>query len=270
MSANWIKMRTNLWDDPRVAKLCDLTEQGEAAVIGGLYWLWAMADAHTANGILPGLTCKAIDRKTGVQGLGDALCEVGWLADHPEGVRIISFEEHNGASAKKRCQTAKRVSNFKTGNAQETHNNEEGNAASVTNALPERYLDKIRIENTGTNVPAAKDRVWTLGPALLGEKSRGLLGKLVAQYGEDVLADVLSAAATEEPGEPKAWIVKACEARSKQQAQAAKLGGYAELFADPKPQWALDAGFANRFEANNDGCFEHNAAQFRDGKKVAA
>lgn len=53
--------------------------------------------------------------------------------------------------------------------------------------------------------------------------------------------------------------------------EAPKLtGNYAELLADPKPRWALDAGFTNRFEANNDGCFEHNAAQFRDGKKVAA
>ena len=35
-----------------------------------------------------------------------------------------------------------------------------------------------------------------------------------------------------------------------------------------KPKWALDAGFSNRFEAENDGCFEHNATQFRDGKRA--
>lgn len=123
---------------------------------------------------------------------------------------------------------------------------------------------------SGTNVPDAKDRVWTLGPALLGEKSRSLIGKLVAQYGEDVLAEALSAAAAEQPGDPKAWLVRACEAQAKRKTDAAKLGGHPELLADPKPRWALDAGFASRFEANNDGCFEHNAALFRDGKKVAA
>ena len=106
MAGEWIKMRTNLWDDPRIARLCDLTDQSEAAVIGGLYWLWAMADEHTEDGILPGLTTKAIDRKTGVPGLGSALCDVGWLADHPEGVRIVGFEEHNGTSAKRRCTDA--------------------------------------------------------------------------------------------------------------------------------------------------------------------
>jgi len=47
VAGEWIKMRTNLWDDPRIARLCDLTDQSEATVIGGLYWLWAMADEHT-------------------------------------------------------------------------------------------------------------------------------------------------------------------------------------------------------------------------------
>lgn len=168
MAGDWIKMRTNLWDDPRVARLCDLTDQSEAAVIGGLYWLWAMADAHTESGILPGLTCKAIDRKTGVPGLGDALCDVGWLADHPEGVRIVGFEEHNGASAKKRGQTAKRVAAFKAGNAEETPISEEGNAASVTKTLPERYLEKRREEKNSSSLRSEEARAsrlpidWTL------------------------------------------------------------------------------------------------------------
>lgn len=152
MAGDWIKMRTNLWDDPRVARLCDLTDQSEAAVIGGLYWLWAMADEHTEDGILPGLTCRAIDRKTGVQGLGAALCEVGWLADHPEGVRIVGFEEHNGASAKKRCQTAKRVAAFKAGNGEETQEQQEGNAPSVTDTLPERDLEKRREEKNSSSL----------------------------------------------------------------------------------------------------------------------
>lgn len=111
MAGEWIKMRTSLWDDPRVARLCDLTDQGEAAVIGGLYWLWAMADTHTEDGLLPGLTTKAIDRKTGVTGLGAALCDVGWLSEDADGARIIGFEEHNGTSAKRRSMEAQRKAN---------------------------------------------------------------------------------------------------------------------------------------------------------------
>lgn len=142
MAGDWIKMRGNLWDDPRVAKLCDATEQSEAAVIGALYWLWATADQHTTDGFLPGLTPRQIDRKTGVAGFANALSGIGWMKISDEGVEIVNFDDHNGASAKKRCQTAKRVAKCKAGNAEETQREEEGNAQSVTDALGVRYLEK--------------------------------------------------------------------------------------------------------------------------------
>ena len=108
MAGDWIKMRGNLWDDPRVAKMCDETGASEATIVGGLYWLWASADQHSENGIMPGLTTRAIDRKSGVAGFAESLILVGWLADHPEGVRIVRFEEHNGKSAKRRCSESVR------------------------------------------------------------------------------------------------------------------------------------------------------------------
>jgi hypothetical protein len=37
-----------------------------------------------------------------------------------------------------------------------------------------------------------------------------------------------------------------------------------------KPDWFLAAGFPNAFEANNEGCREHNAHLFRDGKRMEA
>ena len=40
------------------------------------------------------------------------------------------------------------------------------------------------------------------------------------------------------------------------------------ITAPGKPAWALRAGFANRFEAENAGCFEHNANAFASGKRV--
>jgi len=38
--------------------------------------------------------------------------------------------------------------------------------------------------------------------------------------------------------------------------------------ADRHPQWALAAGFANVDEANNERCYERNAHEFRDGKRI--
>ena len=36
---------------------------------------------------------------------------------------------------------------------------------------------------------------------------------------------------------------------------------------DSRPDWAVNAGFANVWEANNEGCFRHNAAQFANGRR---
>lgn len=105
---SWIKMRNNLWDDPRVSRLCDLTGEKEACVVGGLYWLWATADEHSEDGYMPGLTLGAIDRKTGLKGLGAGLVAIGWLVENVEGATLSRFDEHNGSSAKRRATDAQR------------------------------------------------------------------------------------------------------------------------------------------------------------------
>jgi hypothetical protein len=152
VAGEWIKMRTNLWDDPRVSQLCDLTDQGEAAVIGGLYWLWSTADEHSSDGLLHGMTLRAIDRKTGVAGLGQALATIGWAVESAEGVTLARFDEHNGASAKQRAQTAKRVANHK-GNAKVTQAALPESNHGVSNALPRE--EKIREEENPTSIHSA-------------------------------------------------------------------------------------------------------------------
>lgn len=111
MAGDWIKMRSNLWDDPRVSSLCDQTGATESAIIGGLYWLWATADQHTEDGMLPGLTLRSIDRKTAIQGFGQALVSIGWISEEEGAILIHRFDEHNGTSAKRRCTEAQRKAN---------------------------------------------------------------------------------------------------------------------------------------------------------------
>jgi hypothetical protein len=151
VAGEWIKVRTNLWDDPRITQLCDLTGSAEATVIGGLYWLWATADEHTESGHMPGLSIAAIDRKTGVKGLGHALLTVGWIDDTDGGITINRFYEHNGTSAKNRASTAKRVANHAArtkaelkANALVTTQNEATNAPTVSTPLARE--DKRRKE----------------------------------------------------------------------------------------------------------------------------
>jgi hypothetical protein len=143
MAGEWIKVRTNLWSDPRVSKLCDLTGMAEATIVGGLYWLWATADEHTETGHMPGLSITGIDRKTGIKGFGAALIEIEWITDTLGGITLNRFDEHNGASAKNRVTTAKRVAKHAakakvdaTANAQQTPVTPITNAPIVSTPLP--------------------------------------------------------------------------------------------------------------------------------------
>ncbi len=108
MAGDWIKMRSNLWDDPRVARLCDLTDCGEATVIGGLYWLWSAADQHTEDGFMLGLSVGQINRKTGIAKFAESLEAIGWIVSKEDGILIVNFNDHNGVSAKRRASEARR------------------------------------------------------------------------------------------------------------------------------------------------------------------
>lgn len=149
MSGDWIKMRGNLWDDPRITRMCDATGNSEAAIVGACYWLWATADQHSDTGTMTGLSLAAIDRKTGVKGFAQAMVDAGWLAESPEGVQLLRFEDHNGASAKKRSQTARRVATHRS-NDPVTHDGAVCNAQSVTSALAR---EEKRREEDKTNTP---------------------------------------------------------------------------------------------------------------------
>jgi hypothetical protein len=147
MAGDWIKMRGNLWDDPRVARLVDMTDSSEAAVVGGLYWLWATADQHTQDGLMPGLSLRQIDRKTGVQGLGKALCDIGWLSETDSGVRVENFEEHNGQSAKRRCVDAQRKATVRTVSASDADKTQTSSGQETPNLGAREREEKRREED---------------------------------------------------------------------------------------------------------------------------
>jgi hypothetical protein len=167
VAGDWIKMRGNLWDDPRIAKLVDMTDSSEAQVIGALYWIWSTADQHTEDGVLPGLSLKSIDRKTGLNGFAASLVSIGWLSADEAGVQIVDFESHNGTSAKKRLETAKRVAKHKAKVTSATDFDDDANEEvtllalalhdfHVTDALPRERerVEKERREKRAASLAA--------------------------------------------------------------------------------------------------------------------
>ncbi len=131
----WIQVRTDLWDDPRVAALCDKLGVCEATVVGGLFRLWSLADQHSVDGLLAAMTPAGLDRKTGLSGFAAALNDIDWLICDADGLRVPRFHEHNGQSAKQRALAAKRMSRLRCGNVAlplRDERNENVTAASPT------------------------------------------------------------------------------------------------------------------------------------------
>lgn len=156
MAGDWIKMRSNLWDDPRVSSLCDQTGESEASIVGGLYWLWATADQHSVDGILPGMSAKSIDRKTGIAGLGDALSTIGWIAEHPEGLRIVRFDEHNGKSAKRRCSESVRKMSARHADNPQQDGAPRGRGRGREEGLTDPPLESSKVDCPTPTAPAPK------------------------------------------------------------------------------------------------------------------
>ena len=110
MAGDWIKIRCNLDEDYRVQRIADLLNEPDVDyVVGKLWRLWRYADQHTTDGVIPYMTPAGLDRIVNRVGFSDALAAVGWLQIEPERVSIPRFDEHNGASAKRRAMNAKRM-----------------------------------------------------------------------------------------------------------------------------------------------------------------
>lgn len=251
MAGDWIKMRSNLWDDPRVARIVDATDSSEAAVVGALYWLWATADQHTEDGVLIGMSLRALDRKTGVQGFGAALVSVGWLADGEEGVRVVRFEEHNGRSAKRRCSESVRKMSARDADKEQT---ESGKAAEEkqTACAPREREEKREEVNpsvaiaTGEKPPMSPDEIiFGYGVPLLvssgasDKSARSFLGGIRKHHGDAALIDKLRDCLKAKPLQPMEWLAAALPPNGQPRAGPSRM---------PKPENfdAIDYGKGGR------------------------
>lgn len=160
MAGEWLKFESSLpekpetlaitiamgWDDP------DLT-------VGKLMRLFRWFDQHTIDGNAASVTPALLDRLIGVTGFVQAVANTGWLVVSDAGLTLHNFEYHNGATAKTRAMTAKRVANYRASEP----SNAASNAPTVTEALAreekrreekkEQPKDKER-SPTGSRLPA--------------------------------------------------------------------------------------------------------------------
>lgn len=109
MAGDWIKMRLSLQTHPKIVRILSATKSDKFRAIGGLHAVWSVFDTHSVDGRLDGYTPETLDHIIGWDGFAQALIGVGWLAqDGPDALVLPDFDEHNGASGKRRAEDQKR------------------------------------------------------------------------------------------------------------------------------------------------------------------
>lgn len=115
MAGEWLKMECATPDKPEVLALTvKMGWDDPDLTVGKLFRLWRWFDQQTTDGNARGVTPALLDRQVGVTGFIEAVASVGWLHVDDGGVALVKFDRHNGATAKSRAQTAKRVANHKS------------------------------------------------------------------------------------------------------------------------------------------------------------
>ena len=115
MAGDWIKMRCDLFEHPKVFKIADILGVDEFSAVGMLFCFWAWADKHSVDGRVDAATSRLVDKCAHREGFADAMISVGWLLVDDSGITIPRFNEHNGDSAKERSLKNQRQARWRDG-----------------------------------------------------------------------------------------------------------------------------------------------------------
>ena len=114
MAGDWLKMEASTPDKPEVLAItASMGWDDPDLTVGKLFRVWRWFDQQTTNGNAFGVTATLLDRIVGVSGFANAMQKVGWLVVSDSGLELPNFDKHNGATAKSRSETAKRVANHR-------------------------------------------------------------------------------------------------------------------------------------------------------------
>ena len=155
MAGDWIKFELATLDKPEVCQLADLANIDMDAVVGKLLRVWGWFDQHTESGNAPSVSKRLLDRLVGVTDFCEFMKSVGWMFEEDGVISLPRFERHNGKTAKNRLLTAKRVANHKAANAK---GNGEGNAPSVSGALPKEDVEKSKSKEQEPPLPPVAEQ----------------------------------------------------------------------------------------------------------------
>ncbi|ASN68660.1 hypothetical protein 3S11_37 [uncultured Caudovirales phage] len=103
MAGDWIKMRSDLVDDPSVFKIAAAVKLDKFSVIGRLHAFWSWSDKHAVDGRVDGASSLYVDDIVRCDGFAQALSCAGWLVIGEDFIEIPKHDRHNSNSAKERA-----------------------------------------------------------------------------------------------------------------------------------------------------------------------
>jgi len=167
MAGDWIKMEANTPEKEEVLAITSRMGWDDADLtVGKLFRLWRWFDQQTIDGNAARVTAALLDRIVGVTGFCEAVRDVGWLNITDAGISLPKFDRHNGATAKSRALTAKRVANHKAN----ASGNATTNALSVSSTLPREEKRREEVNN----LPAQTDGNLSPDPEAPAGKKRAV------------------------------------------------------------------------------------------------
>lgn len=185
MSSGWIKMGVHLRTHPKVVRMASALRADRLRVVGGLWAVWCIFDAHTDDGLLEGYTLQAIDDDLGWKGFAAAMQSIGWLEESESGLRAPDYEDHNGPSAKRRASETKRKADNRAdaGDTRTKSQRMADTAQTPSGQMSASDADTLRAREdkrreippnprkrgTVHEFPPGFDRVWSVYPRKVGK-----------------------------------------------------------------------------------------------------
>lgn len=240
--SGWIKMGTGLRRHPKIVRMASALRADKLRVIGGLHAVWCVFDEHSPDGLLEGYTLAAMDEEIGWKGFSRAMQDIGWLVESESGLEAPEYDEHNGASAKRRALDAKRKSSERESDKGYGGSWTQSGQMSASDADKDRTetgkdedetQTRVRVDKKKPTVSVARgSRLpadWSPGPE--GEayaESRGLINGRMAEEAEKfrdwfIAQPGQRGMKTDWPATWRTWVRKAAEQSSSQRPAANDL-----------------------------------------------
>ena len=150
MAGDWIKICKDTPSKPEILVIATKLSIHPDIAFARCFQLWAWFDSNTKEGVTSGVTKVTLDALLHCDRLCDALMLVGWLGETEAGdLYLPNFDYHNSESAKSRALHKNRQEKYR-------NNRHESDAATVTEASPEKRREEKNIKpNTNTLSPPA-------------------------------------------------------------------------------------------------------------------